>query len=233
MPTLDASAADGYGVCDPCRDTVAPHRWNRFAAGLPDDIADHIVDALVRPRRALLRASFGDVPWGGLGAVAVAGCVGAAWVLLQLVSPDLPGGARFGKGFLGAWEPAGAAVVFLLTMHALQPQGDGPSAPVRRSMAIVVTAGVPLALTAAAAGVVGFGVPLFVPAPWPGVLAGGAVALAALWSAGLAGRGLALRRAASTPVALASAASALVITGLVVALLVWLRFAPKPQGLTM
>ncbi len=226
VPTLDESAAKGYGVCDACRDTVDPRRWNRFSAGLPDVVADHITDALFRPRKALLRGAFGSVPWGGLGVLALAGCLGVAWLILQIADPNGLAGVRFGRGFLEIWKPVGVFATFAVTMHLLQPGGPGEPTKLARTLTIVATGAVPAWLTWALVGVSGYVVPMFLPGAWSRMLAVVAVGVSSLWSAGLTGRGLALRRGASPAVGIGAALAGVVVTGLLMAVVLWLRLNP-------
>jgi len=216
-------------VCDECRDRVPPHRWNRFSAGLPDDIADHIVDGLVRPRRAMLRAAFGDLPWGGLAAAVLGGCLGASWLLLALLEPETAGGVRLGRGVVGLWQTVPVAAVFALTMHALQPDGPGSPAPLRRSLAMVATAGIPTSAAALGGAIVAFLGPLFGAGILAAQAAAGASAATGLVSAVLAGRGLAMRRGASPALGALAAAAGVVVSLLVVGLLIWIRLHP-PWG---
>jgi hypothetical protein len=170
-----------------------------------------------------MRAAFGAAPTGGLAALSLAGFLGAAWLILQARHPELPGGIRFLGGFAQVWETAGMAVVFAFSIYTLQPGGPGDPAPIGRSFGIVATAGVPASVVALVGGLLGFAMPLFMPAALWGKFAVGTLGLSILWSVLLAGRGIAMRRGASPAVGAGAAVAALVVSLLVLGLVVWLH----------
>ena len=159
----------------------------------------------------------------------VLGLVGASWIWMQATVPEMPGGVRFGRGIVEAWEIAGVVAVFALSMHALQPGGPGPVASVKTSLGIFATAGLPASVTAALMGFASFALPLFLPGALSGKVGAAVVGLATAWTVGSTGRGLALRRGAAPGVGVAASAAGLVLTLLVLATAVWLRLNP-PWG---
>jgi hypothetical protein len=154
-------------------------------------------------------------------------------VVLLIRHPEFPGGVRFLQGFLHVWETAVIAAVFALSMHALQPSGPGSASPVGTSLGIVATAGLPFSLVALLGGVLGFAMPLFMPALLWGKIAGGVLGLSVLWGVLLSGRGIAIRRGVSPGVGATAALAGLVVSLLVLALVLWMRLNPSDiQGVT-
>jgi hypothetical protein len=194
-PTLDPPPEQGYGACAPCSAQLPPHIWNPHSAGRQDNPGEHLVDALLRPGKASVRAAFGEVPAGSLMAVNALGACGLGWAAAALSL----GGTAFERAVFGTlWGgPALAALFAVATvLHLLQPGGEaGPR--YRQSLLVVGTAWVWPAVLAALAGATGLYLSAWSEGRTPGLVASAAGAglyLGGLFSAGI---GLGRRRGAN------------------------------------
>ena len=229
MPTLDGRGEQGYGVCEEDRDAVPAHVWNRFGAGLEDEAGSHLVDGLLKPRTALVRAGFGAIPWNALGAAGVAACVGASWTVGAVLEPDALGAERFGRGFVAAWEPLAVGTVFAAILFTLQAPGPAAPAPWSRTVGLAVTGGIPAYAAAVSAGLLSLALPMFVSSTLAAHLAAGVLLGGVVVSAGVAGYGVSLFRGGTRAAGIGSGLAALLVTFLVTAVGVWLRLNP-PWG---
>ena len=216
-------------VCRHCTGRVRPWVWNPFAFDRDEEPGEHLSQSLWAPRTAMLRAGYGQVPVWTLALVIWLGCLGAAWVGVELSvggDPDVVAFARFGYGI--AWSLAGLAglLTFAGSLHALQPAGPGRPATIVQTLQVVATAFAGPGIAGFCAGLMGF----LAANLWQteiGLLACAALCLlAAGWGTLLAGWGLAIRRGGSPLVGVASAVGAVIAVVVVAGLVTWILLNP-------
>jgi hypothetical protein len=218
-PTLSPPPEQGYAVCPDCEGKVAPHVWNEFADPAKDRPGEQLLDALQRPRRALLRAVFGEPPLGSLLLVLWLGVAGFCWIFAELLAaPGEPAFVGFGRGI--GWSLAGMAApaVFVLAVNGLQPDGPGAPLSLPGTLRLVATAALRPAIAAFVAGVLALVAAGFTEAPAPSVALGMLAGIGALLGLASVGRGLSLRRGAPAARGLASAMLALLLCAVVAGL---------------
>ena len=219
-------------VCRHCTGKVRPWIWNRFAFGQDEQPGEHLTQAVWTPRAAMLRAGYGQVPVGTLAVLIWLGCLGGAWIGVDLSigrDPEVVAFARFGYGI--AWSLAGLALLltFAGCLHALQPAGPGRPATVRHTLQVTATAFAAPGGVAFCAGIMGF----LSSNLWQtevGLAAAAAVCvLASGWGAVMAGWGLAVRRGGSALLGVAASIGASLAVSVMLALVIWILLHPPWQ----
>lgn len=219
-------------VCRHCVDKVRPWVWNPFAYGRDSAPGEHLTQALWSPRTAMMRAGYGSIPIGTLLLLVWLGCLGAAWIGVELSigrDPEVVSFARFGYGI--GWSLAGLAVLatFGACLHALQPAGPGRAATLAQTFQVAATAFAGPGIAAFCAGLVGF-LAANLWHTWFGVVACGLCCLlAAGWGVLLAGWGMAVRRGGNPVLGLASALGSMVAVAILAGLAIWILLNPPWQ----
>ncbi len=192
-----------------------------------DDPGDHLRDCFSQPRQALERAAGHPIPLKETGSVALIGLLGLGWSASGLVFGHNAAFERFVFGALLGLAVLMPLALYLVTVNALQPPGDGPAATLKTSLAIFATALVGPSAVTLTAGVCGLALTSWVEEDWAAVLP--ALVAGVTWSVGLVlqvGVGHALRRNGSSLAGIGTSVVALLVTGLATALTVWILLNP-------
>ncbi len=219
-------------ICRHCSGKARPWVWNPYAYGRDEEPGEHLTQALWAPRTAMLRAGYGRIPAGALALLIWLGCLGMAWIGVELRvagDPDVVAFARFGYGIAWSWIVALAFAAFAISLHAVQPGGPGRPATAAQSLQVAATAFAWPGAAAFCAGLTGFVASTLWTSELPLLACGAGCLLATGWGAAMAGWGLAVRRGSKPLMGIVSAAAAAVALAVMAALVVWILVNPPWQ----